>query len=105
MKRALYRIFAVSILCGLSGIVFISMAVGEAWTNKADMLNARSDLSTVVLDGKIYAIGGREQGDTIVVAIEECELPTTKVEGFLLLTFRRVTEEQKRRADLRRNLK
>ena len=33
-------------------------AEGDTWTRKADMPTARMLLSTSVVDGKIYAIGG-----------------------------------------------
>ena len=45
------------------GLASISLAATEeTWTKKADMPTVRFDLSTSVVDGKIYAIGGRDQG-------------------------------------------
>ena len=43
---------------GLLGIASMSLAVEDTWTKKADMPTARFGLSTSVVDGKIYAIGG-----------------------------------------------
>ncbi|MBI1923871.1 hypothetical protein HYR99_06435 [Candidatus Poribacteria bacterium] len=51
-------------LAGLMCIAFwgalpsISLAKEGEWTKKADMPTARAGLSTSVVDGKIYAIGG-----------------------------------------------
>jgi N-acetylneuraminic acid mutarotase len=47
-------------LIGLLGTAFICLAAGDAWTSKADMPTPRSGLSTVVVNGKIYAIGGTD---------------------------------------------
>jgi N-acetylneuraminic acid mutarotase len=40
------------------GSIPISLAVEDTWTTKADMPTGRWELSTSVVDGKIYAIGG-----------------------------------------------
>ena len=44
--------------------------IRDLWMEKADMLTARSDLSSSVVDGKIYAIGGWI-GGPVVSATEE----------------------------------
>ena len=41
----------------------ISLADADTWTKKADMPTARAGLSTSVVSGKIYAIGG--EGGTV----------------------------------------
>jgi hypothetical protein len=48
----------------------------NTWTTKADMPMARQDLATVVLDGKIYAIGGALRSE------DETYRPTTSVEAY-----------------------
>ncbi|MBA7639906.1 N-acetylneuraminate epimerase [subsurface metagenome] len=40
------------------GLASVSLAAEETWTKKADMPTARLGLSTSVVNGKIYAIGG-----------------------------------------------
>jgi N-acetylneuraminic acid mutarotase len=42
----------------------------DTWTKKADMPTARARLSTSVVDGKIYAIGGSPHKDADVAAVE-----------------------------------
>ncbi len=51
-----------AILVVALGIVPMSLAAEATWTKKADMPTVRFDFSTSVVDGKIYAIGGRDQG-------------------------------------------
>ena len=46
------------ILSGLLGIASVSIAVEGAWTKKGDMPNPRYGLSSSVVNGKIYVIGG-----------------------------------------------
>jgi len=58
LKHLTYLIFAASIYCGLLGIISVNFAEENAWTKKADMPTPRDDLSTSVVNGKIYAIGG-----------------------------------------------
>jgi len=41
------------------GLVTMSLAAEDTWTTKADMPTARWGLSTSVVNGKIYAIGGQ----------------------------------------------
>jgi N-acetylneuraminic acid mutarotase len=62
MKRNFIWILAVLMLIGLLGLASISLAVEDTWTTKADMPTARFCLSTSVVDGKIYAIGGDLRG-------------------------------------------
>jgi len=42
----------------LQNALFMSPQAGDIWTRKADMPTPRSSLSTGVINGKIYAIGG-----------------------------------------------
>jgi len=42
----------------------------DTWTKKADMPTARARLSTSVVDGKIYAMGGSPHRDAEVAAVE-----------------------------------
>ena len=56
-------------------LVMISSCVsyqqkGDRWTSKVELPTARYDLSTSVVDGKIYAIGGRN-GNTVLSTVEE----------------------------------
>ena len=46
------------ILCGVLNIAPMTLAAGDIWTPRADMPTSRWALSTGVVDGKIYAIGG-----------------------------------------------
>jgi N-acetylneuraminic acid mutarotase len=52
------RIYKVLVVVLFLGIASICFAVEGTWTRKADMPTARFCLSTSVVDGKIYAIGG-----------------------------------------------
>ena len=45
-------------LPNLQNALFMSPQAGDTWTKKADMPTARNALSTGVVNGKIYAIGG-----------------------------------------------
>jgi len=47
-----------SILVLALGLASVSLAAEGTWTTKADMPTGRWELSTCVVDGKIYAIGG-----------------------------------------------
>jgi len=51
---------------------------GETWTKKADMPTARARLSTSVVDGKIYAIGGLLGGWALAATVEEYDAATDK---------------------------
>ena len=50
--------FAVLMFCELLGLPSVSIAKEDTWTKKADMPTARCALSSSVVNGKIYAIGG-----------------------------------------------
>ncbi len=60
MNRYLIWILVGSMLMGLLGISSMSLAEEGKWAKKADMPTPRSGLSTCVVNGKIYAIGGGE---------------------------------------------
>ncbi len=52
----------------------------DTWTTKADLLAARGDLATVVVDGKIYAIGGyiqKDDGEVVISGRVEVYNPVT----------------------------
>jgi N-acetylneuraminic acid mutarotase len=57
-KMNAIRIYKVILAAVLIGQVSTSLAVEETWTSKADMPTARFCVSTSVVDGRIYAIGG-----------------------------------------------
>jgi len=65
------------------GLASISLGQGDAWTTKAPMPTRRAMLSTCVVDGIIYAIGGGpaadQPADAIVYAYDpETDVWTTK---------------------------
>ena len=62
---------------GLLGVASISWAGGYGWTTKADMPTARMVLSTSVMDGKIYAIGGMSHPPRAVLSTVEEYDPVT----------------------------
>jgi len=55
---------------GQENALFMSPQAGGEWTTKADMPTARSGLCTVVVNGKIYAIGG-SHADLATSSVEE----------------------------------
>jgi len=55
-KMKTTRMLAILVLA--LGLASVSLAVEGTWTRKTDMPTARWGLSTCVVDGKIYAIGG-----------------------------------------------
>jgi N-acetylneuraminic acid mutarotase len=57
-KVSYFALGGVFVIVGLLGMTSISLAQGDPWTAKAPMLTARGILSTSVVDGIIYAIGG-----------------------------------------------
>ena len=58
-RKLIFRGLAVFIFIAFSiSLPSVSFAQEDKWTTKADMPTARSWLSTSVVDGKIYAIGG-----------------------------------------------
>jgi N-acetylneuraminic acid mutarotase len=52
------------------GLVSVSLAAEDTWTTKADMPTARYVLSSSVVDGRIYAIGGSPDGSTGIRTVE-----------------------------------
>ncbi len=46
------------VLCGILNAAPMALAAGDTWTTRTDMPTARFGVSTSVVDGKIYAIGG-----------------------------------------------
>ena len=60
------------ILCALLVINVANLLAEENWTRKADMLTVRSDFATCIVNGKIYAIGGRINrfGDASIAMVE-----------------------------------
>jgi N-acetylneuraminic acid mutarotase len=63
-------------LTGILSIVSIAPAKVGTWTRKADMPTARGYLSTAVVNGKIYAIGGAFGATTGCSVVEEYD-PST----------------------------
>jgi N-acetylneuraminic acid mutarotase len=51
-------VFISLMLIGVLNVAPMALATGDTWTTKADMPTARWGLSTSVVNGKIYAIGG-----------------------------------------------
>jgi len=60
-----------------NALLLAPQAQGNTWTRKADMPTARQTLSTSVVNGKIYAIGGRE-GENALSTLEEYDPATNK---------------------------
>ena len=60
------------ILCALLVINVANLLAEENWTRKADMPIVRSDFATCIVNGKIYAIGGRINrfGDASIAMVE-----------------------------------
>jgi len=75
VRRCLFQIpaFFILFLVGLLSLPAMSLAEEDTWTRKADMPTPRTCLSTSVVDGKIYAIGGLTQwgGGTALSPVEE----------------------------------
>ena len=69
MKRHFIWILAALMLIELLSLASIGLAEEGKWTRKADMPTARRWLSTSVVNGKIYAIGGCA-GQTILSTVE-----------------------------------
>ena len=68
---------AVSVMVGLLGLVSITWAQGHDWTTKAEMPTARHHLSTSVVGGMIYAIGGTHGDEFTAHAEVEVYDPAT----------------------------
>ncbi|MHC4241777.1 MAG: Kelch repeat-containing protein [Planctomycetota bacterium] len=71
MKKAISLILILSL-----SLVSVSLAAEGIWTSKADMPTARIYLSTSVVSGRIYAIGGGSRSEVGVSTVEEYD-PTT----------------------------
>ncbi|MBI1926641.1 hypothetical protein HYR99_20670 [Candidatus Poribacteria bacterium] len=76
LKFLTKRLFAGWVACGLLGFSGMSFAEEGKWTRKADMPTARSHLSTSVVNGKIYAIGGYNKN--LLQTVEEYNPATNK---------------------------
>ncbi|TKJ33298.1 MAG: hypothetical protein CEE38_20840 [Planctomycetes bacterium B3_Pla] len=61
-KQNSFRIITILVLSGLLGAASVSLGAGDTWTQKADMPTTRLALAASVVNGKIYAIGGRADG-------------------------------------------
>jgi N-acetylneuraminic acid mutarotase len=57
-KMNTQSIWKLVVVAGLLALASTSYAAEDTWTRKADMPTARWGLSTAVVDGKIYSIGG-----------------------------------------------
>jgi N-acetylneuraminic acid mutarotase len=68
---------AVLIVC-LLGTISPMLAQGGPWTSKADMPTARTLLSTCVIDGRIYAVGGALDQNTCCSSVEEYDPSTNR---------------------------
>ncbi len=78
MKRFRPCVFVIAlwlIALMLQPIVF---AAGDTWTQKADMPTARCCLSTSVVNGKIYAVGGSPARNVGLSTVEEYNPATNK---------------------------
>jgi len=72
IRTCLFRIITSLMLSGLFGMASICLAQGDTWTAKSPMPTARAMLSTSAVDGKIYAIGGRQtNGGSASSAVEQ----------------------------------
>ena len=65
MKGNFIWILTSLMLSGLLGMASMSLAVEDTWTTRADMPTARFGLSTSVVNGKIYAIGGERSAQPL----------------------------------------
>jgi N-acetylneuraminic acid mutarotase len=63
----LAHILALLMLIGPLGFTSLCLAAGDQWARMADMPTARTNLSTCVVDGIIYAIGGLDAGNLSTV--------------------------------------
>ena len=64
-------------LCGILNTAPMALAAGETWTTRADMPTPRWGLSTCVVNGKIYAIGGGQSPYGNYLTTVEVYDPTT----------------------------
>jgi len=75
----------------LQNALFMSPQIADTWTKKADMPTARCSLSTSVVNGKIYAIGGQsvlggnclstveEYDPTVDKWMQKADMPTSRI--------------------------
>ena len=78
MKRLTFeKLASLMVIMFLGAMTKTSLAEEGQWTKKADMPTARGWLSTSVVDGKIYAIGGAGFGG-ILATVEEYDPRTDK---------------------------
>ena len=80
VKKRFICVFISLTLCGLLGLASIGLTAEEPWVRKADMPTARIDLSTSVVNGIIYAIGG--EGTRITTAGVEVTDNLSTVEAY-----------------------
>jgi N-acetylneuraminic acid mutarotase len=66
------------LLLGILILAGAAPAAEDTWTRKADMPTATNVLSTCVVDGKLYAIGGALGATTSLSSVEEYDPPTNK---------------------------
>jgi len=71
MKKTILLILILAL-----GQASVSLATEGTWTAKADMPTARMYLSTSVVNGKIYAIGGASRRERSVPTVEEYDPAT-----------------------------
>ena len=70
-------ILTILMLCGVLNTAPMALAAGDIWTTRADMPTPRFGLSVSVVDGKIYAIGGRQSPfGALKLAVEEYDPAT-----------------------------
>ena len=70
-KRNFVWILTILMFTGLLGLAEMSLAAEGSWTKKADMPTPRTHLSTSVVNGKIYAIGGSTSWPAPLSIVEE----------------------------------
>jgi RNA polymerase sigma factor (sigma-70 family) len=61
-----------------AGISMVYQAEGGVWTSKSDMSTGRAYVSTVAVNGKIYAIGGTSRSGHGLSSVEEYDPVTNK---------------------------
>ncbi|NQT02781.1 MAG: hypothetical protein HQ580_12205 [Planctomycetes bacterium] len=72
MKKTISLVLALAL-----GLASVSLAAEGTWATRADMPTGRWELSTCVVDGKIYAIGGASgYGSAALRTVEEYGPPT-----------------------------
>ncbi len=69
------------VMVGLLTMGSLSLAAEGTWATRADMPTARWELSTSVVDGKIYAIGGASGYGSKVLRTVEAYDPATNTWG------------------------